>query len=116
MKMLVVFAFAMLFASAAMASGAAPGHHLHHDEFYSKLKRPGTDKSCCDNRDCRPVRHRVTADGVEFFVHSQWRLMPRTRTLEVPTPDGKAHWCGTRVEGPGIVPITYCAIVPFRTN
>ena len=56
MRVQFVFAIllALVIAPAAMASGAAPGHHLHHDEFYSTLKRPGTDQSCCDDRDCRP--------------------------------------------------------------
>ena len=116
MKWIAAAALAALVASPVLARPAAPGHDQFHVDFYSKLMRPDTGTSCCDDHDCRPAEFRVTDAGVEFFVHERWLPVPKSRTLEIVTPDGGGHWCGSVHVSPGDTPITYCAIVPFQAN
>jgi hypothetical protein len=101
---------ALMFASIALAHDHA-GHARYHEQFYMGLKQPGTGVSCCNNQDCRPAPHRVTPNGVEFFVGNRWFMPPADRLIETDTPSGTtSHWCGT---GEHLKePITFCAIVP----
>ena len=98
----------LMFASSALAQDHS-GHAKHHDQLYKSLKQPGTGMSCCNNQDCRPVPHRITTTGVEFFVHGRW-LMPPARVVMEVDMTSESHWCGV-AEG-SASPITYCAIVP----
>lgn len=100
--------FALMFASNSAAHDPA-GHAKHHDELYKSLKQPGTGMSCCNNNDCRPVPHRATAAGIEFFVHGRWLMPPTSKLIERHDIE-QSHWCGVG-EG-SAAPITYCAIVP----
>lgn len=86
------------------------GHAKHHEHFYMGLKQPGTGMSCCNNQDCRPAPHRITATGVEFFVAGKWFMPPQSKLIEVETPDAEGHWCG--VNERASTPTTFCAIVP----
>lgn len=64
-----------------------------HDP-YSGWKQPGTGKSCCDDRDCRPVRSYLGDDGLHYvFFLSRWRPVPPDRVLLIPPPDGRSHAC-----------------------
>lgn len=85
------------------------GHAKHHDDFYRHLKQPGTNVSCCNNQDCRPAPHRVTPNGVEFFVGSKWITTPTERLIEHERTE-VGHWCGLNENTTD--PITFCAIVP----
>lgn len=86
------------------------GHARYHAEFYSRLHIPGTKISCCNNQDCRPIKHRITAKGVLFYVNGTWFQPPRERLIQMSTPDGGAHWCGIAFRG--APPHTYCAVIP----
>jgi hypothetical protein len=106
---IAAFVFAFGVASSAFAHDPA-GHAKHHDELYKSLKQPGTGMSCCNNMDCRPVPHRITTTGVEFFVHGRWLLPPASKLIELPALDATSHWCGVNEHTQN--PITFCAIVP----
>lgn len=81
---------------------AARGVKAH--EPYSDWKIPGTGVSCCDNRDCGPVRADRDMDG-RWIVFKDGReiVVPASRVLPIPSPDGRSHWCG-------IGEITYCFV------
>ena len=94
-----------------------PQHMELHEKFYSKLKVPGTDTSCCSDKDCRPVDYRVRSDGAyEFKVAGYWIKVDNKRIVRELTPDGGSHWCGMRHLAPGFGKkgniFTYCGIVP----
>ena len=98
----------LMFASPCLAHDPA-GHAQHHDAFYKSLKQPGTNVSCCNDRDCRPAPHRVTPNGVQFFIAGKWFTPPAEKLIETDeSPTG--HWCG--VGENYSEPITFCAIVP----
>jgi hypothetical protein len=58
--------------------------------FFKSLKIPGTDISCCDTSDCRPVKIRVYGDKLQIFTDSnqfkygtnEWVTVPPSRILE----------------------------------
>ena len=55
--------------------------------------------SCCNNRDCRPARYRMTPEGVELFVNGRWITVPddtiQYRMLPGDTGEtAGGHWCG----------------------
>jgi hypothetical protein len=94
---------------AAWACGAARGQEPHghppehaqlHKEFYSRLQRPDVppetsalQKSCCDNRDCRPVRARFDGVRWEYLGTHGWERVPAGKILDVRSPDTRAHAC-----------------------
>lgn len=91
---------------------AGDKHAKYHAEYYSKWKVPGTGLSCCNDQDCKPSKHRVTARGVEFLSHTgEWFLPRQDRVMIKVTPDGGAHLCAA--SGIGGKPYVFCAIVPF---
>ena len=101
-------------ASAVYIAGEAggqepPGHSMFHD-WYRHLRQPGTNRSCCSLRDCRPVPYKVVPTGVIMFVGGKWILVPRERLMESETPDDGAHWCG--IGESWDKPTTYCAVIP----
>jgi len=86
--------------------GHPPEHAQLHKDFYSKLARPDVpagaawaQKSCCSNRDCRPVQARFSSGAWEFLGADGWRRVPPRKLLDVQSPDTRAHACvspGTR--------------------
>lgn len=113
-QMLDVTSAAMLLASAFAFPALAHdpvGHAAHHENFYMGLKQPGTNISCCNNHDCRPVKYRITAVGVLMEVGGKWIAPPVAKIMELDNvPDAGAHWCG--IFEHSSTPVTYCAIVP----
>lgn len=100
----------VMFAGVAAHAADTMGHALFHDSFYQELRKPGTKLSCCDDRDCRPVEHKATPNGVMLLVGSHWLRPPDDAIIYKMTPDGGAHWCGF-----GAIterPHTRCAIIP----
>jgi hypothetical protein len=111
-KGLLVLAKLVFVALTAVAIAPA----LAHDIYVGVLNKNG--KECCSGHDCRPVRHRTTATGVEMEVDGRWVAVP-SHTLEYRALEGDtgesygAHWCGW------IAPfsrnyITRCAFLPPR--
>lgn len=90
------------------------GHAKHHSNFYSKQKIPGSQRSCCNQKDCRPVKYRHTSKGIEMLIAGAWITPPAERVMMKDTPDAGGHWCGIEdgLLGDG-KPHTYCAIVPI---
>jgi len=90
----------------ATSSWPSPAH-----DIYMSLKDE-TGASCCNDRDCRPARYRITAGGVEMLVDGKWIAVWENhiqyRTLEGDTGEtGGGHWCGKIEYG-----VTYCAVLP----
>jgi hypothetical protein len=98
----------LMFASSTLAHDPA-GHAAHHEHFYKHLKQPGTDISCCNDKDCRPVKYRITAAGVLMEVGGKWISPPVSKVMERSDTD-LAHWCGSYEFTS--TPVTFCAIVP----
>lgn len=64
-----------------------------HD-IYLDWKVPGTAVSCCDRRDCRPTRARMTdRETWEAWDGERWVDIPPNRVLRMRSPDGRSHLC-----------------------
>lgn len=64
-----------------------------HDP-YTDWKVPGTAVSCCDQRDCRPTRARMTANETwQAWDGDRWVDIPSNRVLRMQSPDGRSHLC-----------------------
>lgn len=65
-----------------------------HDPYSAWKDRHGY--SCCDNRDCRPVRaDRDDAGRWRVYVDGRWVPVPADAILPFPSPDGRSHACMT---------------------
>ena len=94
---------------------------LRAHDIYSHLV-DAAGQSCCDDRDCRPVPYRMTADGVKMFVDRRWIDVPEGTIQYRALPDdtsetGGGHWCGfaiAPVSEEDLPPVytTRCAILP----
>jgi hypothetical protein len=107
---------AMVFASTVSAGSKAEeiGHNRFHDSHYRHWKQPGTDKSCCSDRDCIPVAAEwrvgqwfalreaerfavpdwLGPDGWLPLERSEWIAVPEEKILRVPNPTIEgAHLC-----------------------
>ena len=92
--------------------GVAQAHDL-----YADLKTKDGKQSCCNDRDCRPAKYKVTSSGVQMLVMGQWLRIPESviqyRTLPNDVTEG-GHWCG---HGLSIGhPVTVCAFLPPRST
>jgi hypothetical protein len=77
-------------------ASAAPARA--HD-WYAGL-RDAAGRSCCSERDCRPVGLCVLPDRREGLLIEGWcRPMPWDKVLGVASPDGGAHACWDRRAG-----------------
>ena len=78
----------------------------------------GAGQSCCDNRDCQPVRYRVSGGAVQMFVYGQWLVIPgdKIQYRTIPNDTGETaggHWCGQGHQSRNYVfYTTRCAILP----
>lgn len=64
-----------------------------HDAYH-QWKIPGTDTSCCDDRDCKPVRARANIDGMwQVWHEGRWLDVQPRSILPIPSPDGRSHAC-----------------------
>lgn len=71
--------------------------------FFKSLKQPGTEISCCDFTDCRPVQTRIVNGNEEIFVDKRqfkdgndtWVVVPDDKRLsprDNPTGENIACW------------------------
>lgn len=61
---------------------------------YEHWRIPTTGGSCCSDRDCRPTRARMDADGRwEAWDGWRWLPVPPLSVLSIPSPDGRSHLC-----------------------
>lgn len=105
-----------LLAYAALAQDCEVGtfgcnHHENHDAYKGWTNRQGG--SCCNGKDCRPVRAKQDLDG-------NWLIyIPELKTwLQVPPQallppdklkDGRSHACTSLPGNPMMpVPVIYC--------
>ena len=67
---------------------------LGHDPYASWMI-PGTQTSCCNQRDCEPAESwRVAGDRYEAKWRGQWLAVPPGAVLrDVQAPDGRGHVC-----------------------
>ena len=113
MRHFFIIGLTLFFSSNAFAqhNGHPPEHQALHNQFYSKLKIPTTQMSCCNDKDCRPARHRMRDGWHEFHVKGKWIKVGKSLIIDDRiTPDGRSHWCGIYFEGQ-VKPTTYCGIV-----
>lgn len=97
---------------AARAAPPAPGSEDAqilgpHGEWVRSLTVPGSDSSCCDESDCRPVEARTTARGWQVRwrpgqlpgAPTEWTDVPPGSVLRRENPTGTpvACWYDNRV-------------------
>jgi hypothetical protein len=97
--------------AAAQEGSYRVGHDQWHMEFYSKLNRNDGKGSCCNLHDCRPTQSRTVGDHYEVKVDGEWTLVPNDKINNVVAPDGGAHVCAPRQEGPN-KGVLFCVILP----
>jgi len=85
-----------------VAVGYCAGRASGHD-IYTDWKMPGTDVSCCSERDCQPVRAHMVDEQWIVHVDGLEIPVPPERVLKIKSPDGRSHWCGIGV-------VTYCFV------
>jgi hypothetical protein len=96
----------------------ALGHPTEAHDIYSHLT-DSWGNSCCDEKDCRPARYRVTPTGVWMLVDGEWVEAPgytiQYRALSGDSGETNGgHWCGRsyqRVDN-SVFHVTQCAILP----
>lgn len=71
-----------------LMAGSAIAHDQYHD-----WKIPGTTTSCCNDKDCGPVRARANLDSWEVWHEGRWLEVPAKAMLPFPSPDGRSHAC-----------------------
>lgn len=85
----MLFAVACLLLALALAMEAARAH-----DHYTSWKQPANGASCCDNRDCRPTRARMTdAETWQAWDGERWIDIPPHTILKMQSPDGRNHLC-----------------------
>ena len=87
-RLLLGIAFLVIFGS--MVPQCVRAH-----EPYSEWKMPGTDVSCCSDKDCGPVTATPIGNGAWVVkVDGREVVVTPDRVLKIPSPDGRSHWCG----------------------
>lgn len=77
--------------------------------WYTDL-RDGKGKSCCNDRDCRPVNQCVLPDRKEgLLIEGVCGPIPWDKVLGVVSPDGGAHACWNHLNGRANV---LCVVLP----
>jgi hypothetical protein len=74
----------------AFTAGKPRAHDQYHD-----WKIPGSDTSCCNDSDCRPVRAKFEQDIWWAYLDGMWVPIPPANVLPPGTSrDGRSHYCG----------------------
>jgi len=138
MKSVLLIALALGGAAPALAQHAhdhkghrghiGEGHGDFHGQFYDRLKKPGTDTSCCNLTDCRPTSSRSAGAHYEVLINGAWVRVPPEKIVKVMAPDMGAHVCAPDLQdySKGLVngawpklPIQpdqiYCVVLPPET-
>jgi len=86
-------------------------------EWFSSLKRPGTEVSCCDVSDCGRTQAKQMDDGLwqammRTVNGAAWAAIPPEIVLRnKPSPDGEAYLCQSEPISTR-APKLYCFIPP----
>lgn len=84
------------------------GHTQHHQWYLEQTQKNGA--SCCNNRDCRPAEDfELVPGGARVKIRTGWIMVPENK-LQYKTPDGQAHYCGTR--GQNGSDLVFCVFIP----
>jgi len=98
MKSRLFLGFILLIVFGSMAAQCF-GHDIYHE-----WKMPGTEASCCNDRDCGPVTATPIGNGAWVVkVDGREVVVTPDRVLKIPSPDGRSHWCGSG-------DVTYCFV------
>ena len=99
----VCFTAAPAFAQGPFVQGPSGHHgqgHAENHDWYEKLKRPGSNASCCSGSkdgvegDCRPTRAYQKDDGNWYaLLNGRWVPVPPKVVLNQLAPDGNSHIC-----------------------
>lgn len=101
---------------AAIAAVVFVVHFARAHDGYAGWKQPGTDMSCCDERDCAPAvgwdYDPASPSGYIVSVEGKWCPVPLDRLMPATTmaPPGNGHVCVRPValEWPGSGPPDPC--------
>jgi hypothetical protein len=90
-----------------LLASAMPAAQAH--DWYGGLHDSG-GRSCCNDRDCRPVGLCTMPDRKEgLLIEDACRPIPWDKVLGVSSPDGGAHACWGHIAGR---PNVLCVILP----
>lgn len=103
----VLIAFLILnLPPSCVPSIAADDHAAHHEE-YKEWQRPDVGGSCCNEKDCRPVKAEIDLDGNwTAWVDGARVDIERSKILPNKAKDGRSHFCGIVYPQGGSV--TFC--------
>lgn len=62
-----------------------------HDIYHDWKTESGV--SCCDDKDCRPVRAQYNEDHWEYWDKGEWQYVPARAVRPITSPDGRSHVC-----------------------
>lgn len=87
MRNLLVLLFILLGGSIASAQSGMHGDgHAQNHKWYNELKQPHTNYSCCNDKDCRPVKAEMREDGwyvwIDVYGQMKWVLVPPRNILD----------------------------------
>lgn len=97
-----------LFLPVALPAAPPPDPDPRLSEWFQGLRQPGTNSSCCDLSDCRPVGTRIGGEGYEVLLtpaafpvaEERWvRVPPHTILHGKDNPLGRAVVCWTPAKG-----------------
>lgn len=97
MRCNVSFGWRLVAAAGWCAAAASP---VAAHDGYQGLTSP-TGESCCSERDCEAVslKRDLVSGGVEVAIDGEERVpVDASALLAVPSPDGKAHACYSRLQ------------------
>lgn len=82
-----MFFGAFLTLMTAILVAEARAHDIYHDW------KTESGVSCCDDKDCRPVRATYVDDHWEIWHEGKWQSVPSRAVRPIKSPDGRSHAC-----------------------
>jgi len=88
--------------------GSVSAHQSKTGQDYTNFKQPN-GQSCCNGHDCRPVDYMYRNGQLVMCPDHIPVKVPNDRLIKRSSDDGRAHWCGVRVDEK--TTLTFCAIL-----
>jgi hypothetical protein len=104
-----------------LAPASVRGHVNDRGMNYESYK-DSTGIPCCNHKDCQPAEKFLETvengrEVIRLLIDGVWITVPRAFLIGQHATDGRAHWCGIKLEandGRGWRPGTRCVILPPR--
>lgn len=94
----LAYAGAMVGVARAQVGEHGYGHGQMH-QTYQHWQQPDNGASCCNDKDCRPTRARMTDNETwEAWNGHRWIPIPPAKVLHIPSPDGRSHLCSSEAD------------------